>query len=194
MPMCPRSDGPPRPELTPRALAIGVALGLLLTIANVYMGLKTGWWETGTVTASVLGFGLLSTFRRRRSTDLEANTAQSLATAMGAVPSAAAEVIASGHAGRAGSPGVAVLGTAAAVSAAFTWLRDGAPRLVPGLLALPGRIAGVPASALGLGVSLSPLLLGAGALVGLANGGAVALGAALGWAGIAPALVRSGAV
>jgi len=251
MPMCPRSDGLPRPELTPRALGIGVALGLLLTVANVYMGLKTGWWETGTVTASVLGFALLSTFRRRRSTELEANTAQSLATAMGAVPSAAgllgavpalallgrappawavaafglalgvlgvvlahalrrrlldgealpfpsglaaAEVIASGQAGRAGSSGGAVLGAAAAASAAFTWLRDGAPRLAPGLLALPGRIAGVPASALGLGVSLSPLLLGAGALVGLANGVAVALGAALGWAAIAPALVRSGAV
>jgi uncharacterized oligopeptide transporter (OPT) family protein len=241
----------PRPELTPRALGTGVALGLLLTVANVYMGLATGWWETGTVTASILGLAVLSAFRRRRSTELEANTVQAVATAMGAVPSAAgllgavpalallgrappawavaalglalgalgvvlalalrrrlledealpfpsglaaAEVIVAGRAGRAGSAGGAVLGAAASASAAVTWLRDGAPRLLPGLLAAPGSIGGVPAAALGLGLSVSPLLLGAGALVGVANGLSVALGAAVGWAAIAPALVRSGAV
>jgi uncharacterized oligopeptide transporter (OPT) family protein len=241
----------PMPELTPRAVVTGAALGVLLAIANVYMGLKTGWWETGTVTASVLGFAVLSVFRRRPSTPLETNAAQSLATATGAVPAAAglvaaipalallgrappgwavallglgagllgvvlahalrrrlledealpfpsglaaAEVIAAAHADRGGWQGGRALAASAAASAAAAWLRNGWPRLLPDAFLLPGALGGVPAATLGLGVSVSPMLLGAGALVGPRNGLSVLAGALLAWAAVAPATVRAGLV
>jgi len=86
----PRAEPPasaPR-ELTSRALATGLGLGLLLAVTNVLMGLRTGWWDTGHVTASVLGFALPAAFahRRDRPGPLETNVVQSTATAVGAAP------------------------------------------------------------------------------------------------------------
>lgn len=78
-------DVRPAPELTPRALASGLLVGALLCVANLYMGLKTGFWDSGHVTASVLAFALAS----GKLTRLENNTAQTAATAAGAVPAAA---------------------------------------------------------------------------------------------------------
>src|SRR5579864_3300000 len=53
------------PEFTLRAVITGVALGAMLCIGNVYMGLKTGWWDSGNITATVLGFALLAPIARR---------------------------------------------------------------------------------------------------------------------------------
>src|SRR5260221_12778997 len=78
-------DPRPEPELTARALASGLAVGGLLCVANLYMGLKTGIWDSGHVTASVLAFALVS----GRLTPRENNVAQAAATAAGAVPAAA---------------------------------------------------------------------------------------------------------
>ena len=80
------ADGPARePDLTVRALASGLAVGALLCIANLYMGLKTGIWDSGHITASILAFALAS----GRLTRLENNVAQTAACAAGAVPAAA---------------------------------------------------------------------------------------------------------
>ncbi|MCA1827514.1 MAG: OPT/YSL family transporter [Myxococcales bacterium] len=73
------------PELTVRALASGLAVGGLLCVANLYMGLKTGIWDSGHVTASILAFALAS----GRLTRSENNVAQAAATAAGGVPAAA---------------------------------------------------------------------------------------------------------
>jgi len=73
------------PELTVRALASGLAVGGLLCVANLYMGLKTGIWDSGHVTASILAFALVS----GRLTRSENDVAQTAATAAGAVPAAA---------------------------------------------------------------------------------------------------------
>src|SRR5438128_9340968 len=73
------------PDLTARALISGLAVGGLLCVANLYMGLKTGIWDSGHVTASVLAFVLVSGRLSRR----ENNVAQAAATAAGAVPAAA---------------------------------------------------------------------------------------------------------
>jgi len=73
------------PELTLRALASGLAVGALLCVANLYMGLKTGIWDSGHVTASILAFALVS----GRLSRLENNLAQTAACAAGAVPAAA---------------------------------------------------------------------------------------------------------
>lgn len=89
-------DGPARRgaerELSAPALAAGLAVGVLLALGNVYMGLKTGLWDSGSITASVLGFGLLSGWAAlsgRRASPLETNVAQSAAAAAGAAPAAA---------------------------------------------------------------------------------------------------------
>ncbi len=37
-------------------LVIGTLLGLVLATANVYLGLKVGWWESGGIIAALLGF------------------------------------------------------------------------------------------------------------------------------------------
>jgi uncharacterized oligopeptide transporter (OPT) family protein len=77
-------------ELTARAVATGIAVGALLAIANLYMGLKTGWWDSGQVTASILSYALGSLLARRgrRPGPLETNAAQCAATAVGAAPAA----------------------------------------------------------------------------------------------------------
>ncbi len=80
-------------ELTARALVVGCAIGVLLAIINVYMGLKTSWWESGCIIASVLGFGVLAPLTGLlggpRYSVLENNITQTTASAVGAVPAAA---------------------------------------------------------------------------------------------------------
>ena len=79
-------------ELTARAVLTGIGLGALLAVGNVYMGLKTGLWESGSLLSAVLAFSLASTFTGRRSAPfgpLENNLAQSTAAVMGAMPAAA---------------------------------------------------------------------------------------------------------
>src|SRR5713226_6657217 len=73
------------PDLTARALASGLLVGALLCIANLYMGLKTGLWDGGQITASVLALALAS----GRLTRLENNVAQTAACAVGGIPAAA---------------------------------------------------------------------------------------------------------
>jgi uncharacterized oligopeptide transporter (OPT) family protein len=54
-------------ELTLRALIAGGAIGVVLAAGNVYMGLKTGWTDTGNVTAAMLGFAIFGLVGRRAS-------------------------------------------------------------------------------------------------------------------------------
>jgi uncharacterized oligopeptide transporter (OPT) family protein len=249
-----RAEPPPPsapPALTLRTAAAGALVGLPLAVGNLYMGLKTGWWDSGSITSAILGFAILSASPRAgRGGPHQTVAAMSVAAALGAAPAASgllgalpalallgrpvppwaaagwgvalgalgvllalwlrrrlleeeglpfptgvatAEVIAALHAGAGGGRGRTLLG-AAGVAGAVAWLRDGWPALVPGAVLWPGRVGGVPASALGLGLALSPMMVGAGLLVGLQNGLSVLLGAALGWGLLAPDLMRGGKV
>jgi len=79
-------------EFTVRALVGGCLIGSLLAISNVYMGLKTGWWESGSIMAAMLGFSGLSALSRRSGgapNVLETNLVQTAASSMGAMPAAA---------------------------------------------------------------------------------------------------------
>lgn len=79
-------------EFTPRALVGGCIIGAMLAVSNVYMGLKTGWWESGSISAAVLGFSGLSALGRRSGkapTAPESNLTQTTASAVGAMPAAA---------------------------------------------------------------------------------------------------------
>src|SRR2546429_7796151 len=69
------------PELTMRALFSGTAIGGVLAAANVFMGLKTGWNDSGNITACIVGFAIMTAWaRRRRIAATELNTVQSIAT------------------------------------------------------------------------------------------------------------------
>ncbi|EAU65968.1 OPT/YSL family transporter [Stigmatella aurantiaca] len=79
-------------EFTARSLVGGCAIGALLAITNVYMGLKTGWWESGSIIAAVLGFSGLTALGRRWGggpSMLETNLTQTTASAVGAMPAVA---------------------------------------------------------------------------------------------------------
>ncbi len=75
-------------QLTPRAVAMGAALGFLLSFTNLYVGLKTGWHLGVTITACILSFSIWGTFVRigiakTRMTILETNCMASTASAAG---------------------------------------------------------------------------------------------------------------
>ena len=79
---------------------------------------------------------------------------------------------------------------ALALAGAVTWLRDGASVYVPSALYLPVALAGIQASALTLGLGISPLMAATGIFVGL-RGALSLFGAGLvAWAVTAPLLVR----
>lgn len=79
------------PQLTPRAVITGMLLGGVMSLSNLYVGLKTGWGLAVTVTAAVLAFGIFSGLKRvvpvgpfqREFTSLENNTMASAASAAG---------------------------------------------------------------------------------------------------------------
>jgi uncharacterized oligopeptide transporter (OPT) family protein len=77
------------PEVTARAVLTGVGVGAVLAIGNVYMGLKTGWWDSGNITAAVVGFGLLAPGARRAGRPyslFENNVTQTLAGSAAIMP------------------------------------------------------------------------------------------------------------
>jgi uncharacterized oligopeptide transporter (OPT) family protein len=83
------TDGRASPEVTLRAVTVGLAVGAVLAIGNVYMGLKTGWWDSGSITAAVIGFGVLGPGARRRGapySPLENNITQTLAGSAAVMP------------------------------------------------------------------------------------------------------------
>ena len=82
-------QGDRQPQLTRRALVMGMLLGSLLSMSNVYVGLKSGWSLGVAITACVLAFGAFATLHRafpRRFGPfgiLENNAMQSCASAAG---------------------------------------------------------------------------------------------------------------
>ncbi len=80
--------GEPTPrgrELTPRALALGIAITLVFTAANVYLGLKVGLTFATSIPAAVISMALLRF--ARGSSIFENNIVQTVASAAGAMAS-----------------------------------------------------------------------------------------------------------
>ncbi len=80
--------GDDSPQLTPRAVAMGAALGFFLAVTNVYIGLKAGWHLGVALTACILSFSIWSRLHRSGiartpMTILENNCMQSTASAAG---------------------------------------------------------------------------------------------------------------
>jgi uncharacterized oligopeptide transporter (OPT) family protein len=76
------------PELTPRTLVLGLFIGAILSLSNLYVGFKTGWGLGVTITAAIMAFAVFKVIRtvfpflvRRDLTILENNILQTMAAA-----------------------------------------------------------------------------------------------------------------
>lgn len=67
------------PEITPKAVILGIILAMLLAASNAYLGLKVGLTVTACVPAAVISMAVLRFFRR--SNILENNMVQTIASA-----------------------------------------------------------------------------------------------------------------
>jgi uncharacterized oligopeptide transporter (OPT) family protein len=82
------------PQLTVRALVMGMLLGMLMACSNVYVGLKAGWGLGVTVTCCILAYTIFATLHRALPrlfppfSILENNAMQSCASAAAAMTSA----------------------------------------------------------------------------------------------------------
>ncbi|HTE55032.1 MAG TPA: OPT family oligopeptide transporter [Kofleriaceae bacterium] len=88
---------------------------------------------------------------------------------------------------------VTTLAVAFAAAALVVVFRD-VFAAVPPDIALPLVIAGVPAASLGIGLGLSPLILGVGLLVGLRFAISMLVGGVVAWVVLAPALIGRGVI
>ncbi|NQT53946.1 oligopeptide transporter, OPT family, partial [bacterium] len=69
----------PLPEITPKALVLGVVLSMVLAGANAYLGLLAGMTVSASIPAAVISMAVLRLFRR--SNILENNIVQTAASA-----------------------------------------------------------------------------------------------------------------
>jgi OPT family oligopeptide transporter len=82
------------PQLTPRVIAMGFVLGMIMAASNVYVGLKVGWSLGVSITSCILAYTAFSTLHRMfpkqfpAYTILENNSLQSVAAAAGVMSGA----------------------------------------------------------------------------------------------------------
>ena len=82
-------------QLTPRAVITGMVIGGVMSISNLYVGLKTGWGLGVTITACIIAYAvfkfleqIVPAYRRRPFSTLENYTMSSAASAAGYMSSA----------------------------------------------------------------------------------------------------------
>lgn len=103
---------------------------------------------------------------------------------------ATAELIRTVHADRASaSRRTRMLVGAALAAAAVTWLRDGAPALIPQAIYIPLTVGGMTAASLTLGIASSPLMAATGMFIGLRAAVSLLIGGILAWGILAPVVV-----
>lgn len=86
------------------------------------------------------------------------------------------------------------LGVVALISGIITWFRDGVPALIRSAIYLPGKLSGVSLKSLTVGMSMSPMMFGAGFLIGPRVGLSMFIGAVVGYLIIAPWIIGTGIV
>jgi OPT family oligopeptide transporter len=75
---------------------------------------------------------------------------------------------------------------------AVTWLRDGRPSVIPGVVVLPFAIAGISAATLTIGVAASPLMMATGVMMGTRTAVTLLLGGLFAWGGLVPVAHHAG--
>jgi len=104
-----KGRGDSMPQLTWRAVLMGSVLGAVLSLTNLYIGLKSGWGMCVAITACILSYAIWSTFvkiglAKTPMTILENNCMQSTASSAGMstggtlVSAFAAFIMLNGHA------------------------------------------------------------------------------------------------
>ena len=81
-------QGDNQPQLTVRAIVMGMALGGVMSLSNLYVGLKTGWGLGVAITACILSYALWQSFlkiglAKTPMSMLENNCMQSTASSAG---------------------------------------------------------------------------------------------------------------
>jgi len=112
----PSAQATPVAELTLRALLVGAGIGVILAAGNVYTGLKTGFIDAGSLTATLVSFALfagLRRFRPRAFTPFENNIAQTVA--------ASAAVMAFVHGFMGPMPALKLMGATPPLWSTWTW-------------------------------------------------------------------------
>lgn len=80
------------PQLTVRAVGVGLVVGSLLCFINVYFGLQTGWVTMGSIQCAVVGYAILNlplfnaSQRRSRFTSRENVVLQTVGVATATIP------------------------------------------------------------------------------------------------------------
>lgn len=100
---------------------------------------------------------------------------------------ATGEVIVAMHAtGATGFARARTLAATASLAMVVTWFRDTPWAWIPSVASWPFPVAGRPAAALTLGIGWSPLMFGAGALIGPHTGLSILVGSLIAWGVLAP--------
>lgn len=254
---------PDVPQLTLRAAITGMLLGGIMSLSNLYVGLKTGWGLGVAITSSILAFAIFKAlqsafprFFRNHFTVLENNTMASAASAAGymssaglvsAIPAmmmltghklgavelilfitaisflgvvmaipmkrqminqeqltfpsgtAAAETLKSMHSASAEAMGKArSLGFAGLLGALNAWLINGRiswmPFNLPGTYFWPGKIGGIEATKLTVGMEGSLIMTAAGAIMGMRVAASLLIGAVINYVWLAPLLIEQGVI
>ncbi len=73
------------PEFTKQAIVTGLLLGVVMVAFNVYMGLKTGWGEGGSLIAVILSYAIIVGVLKRPYSVVENNICQTMASAAGSI-------------------------------------------------------------------------------------------------------------
>ena len=87
-------QGDKLPQLTVRAVVMGMALGMVMACSNVYVGLKAGWSMGVSITACILAYAMFSALHKAFPkafgpfSILENNAMQSVASAAGSMTTA----------------------------------------------------------------------------------------------------------
>ena len=96
-------------EFTTRAVVVGCLIGIILVAVNIYMGLKTGFGEGGSIVAAILGLVIFRAFKARYSI-LENNITQTAGSAAGSIGNIVNVV-----------PAFVVMATAGTIAHPMTW-------------------------------------------------------------------------
>ncbi len=99
-------------QLSIRAVVAGCLIGGVVSCTNIYMGLKIGWSEGGSLIAAILGFAIFAAMRQTLSV-LECNITQTAGSAAGSMASTAGLL--------APIPAMSMLGYEIPVPALFLW-------------------------------------------------------------------------
>eukprot|EP00124_Ichthyophonus_hoferi_P004526 Ihof_evm2s511 gene=Ihof_evmTU2s511 len=89
-------DGRVVPQLTVRAVGVGLGVGCIMCFTNMYFGLQTGWVTMGSLQSALLGYGVFRIFQllkvpgfSARMTKLEHVVLQTVAVSVATMPLAA---------------------------------------------------------------------------------------------------------